>query len=45
VRLYQVLDGGKKVRYELFPDISIGDAPGSANAAIGSPIRTAMEGR
>lgn len=45
VRLYQVVDGGKKVRYELFPDIAIGDAPGHTRAAVETPIRTARAGR
>lgn len=45
VRLYQVLDNGKKVRYELFPDIAIGDAPGRASATADTPIRTARAGR
>lgn len=35
VRLYQVMSNGTKTRYELFPDIAIGDAP----------VRTAMGGR
>lgn len=35
VRLYQVVGNGAKTRYELFPDIAIGDAP----------VRTAMGAR
>jgi biopolymer transport protein ExbD len=44
VRLYQVVENGKKIRYELFPDIAIGDAPGRAAAAADAPIRTARAG-
>jgi biopolymer transport protein ExbD len=35
VRLYEVKQNGTSVRYELFPDVGIGDAP----------LRTAMSGR
>ena len=50
VRLYQVVSNGTKQRYELFPDISIGDAPGRASAAAsdlpatGQPVRMAARG-
>ena len=49
VRLYQVVNNGVRQRYELFPEIAIGDAPGRASAAVGgttgAPIRAAMGGR
>ncbi|HEX9813084.1 MAG TPA: biopolymer transporter ExbD [Burkholderiales bacterium] len=52
VRLYQVAGNGVKQRYELFPEIAIGDAPGRANAAAdetgakpSKPIRTARGAR
>lgn len=50
VRLYQVTTNGTKQRYELFPDIGIGDAPrrsAAADATLergGAPIRTARSG-
>jgi hypothetical protein len=34
VRVYTVATAGSVTQYELFPDISIGDAPKPASAAV-----------
>jgi len=39
VRVYTVATAGSVTQYELFPEISIGDAPGHASAAAATPAR------
>lgn len=39
VRVYSVATAGSVTQYELFPDISIGDAPGHSSTAAPIPLR------
>ena len=39
VRVYSVATAGSVTQYELFPDISIGDAPGHSSPAAPIPLR------
>ena len=39
VRVYSVATAGSATQYELFPDISIGDAPGHSSPAAPIPLR------